>query len=70
MEVRGSTPKEGEDKRKGRRTKRMQRDATAVSVVRSGRRVDSFAERQQLVEGAPLMRNPLGTHSNPFYFGE
>ncbi len=28
----------------GRRTKRMQRDATAVSIVRGGRRVSSFGE--------------------------
>ena len=40
--------------------KRMQRDATAVSIVRSGRRVSSFAECQQLAGGAPLMRMPLG----------
>ncbi len=44
---------------KSRRTKRMQRDATAVSIVRSGRKVGSFAERQQLAEGAPLMRKPF-----------
>lgn len=36
------------------------RDATAVSIVRGGRRVGSFAESQQLAEGAPLMRMPLG----------
>jgi hypothetical protein len=49
-------PKDG---RKSRRTKRMQRDATAVSIVRGGRRVDSFTERQQLAGGAPLMRMPI-----------
>jgi len=37
----------------------MQRDAAAVSVVRSGRKVDSFADRQQLAQGAPLMRKTL-----------
>ncbi len=47
------------DTEKRRRTKRMQRDATAVSVVRDGRRVGSFGGRQQLVEGAPLMRMPF-----------
>jgi len=46
-------------KRKSRRTKRMQRNAKAVSVVRIGCRIRSFAERQQLAEGAPLMRMPL-----------
>ena len=35
------------------------RDATVVSVVRSGRKVSSFAECQQLAEGAPLMRMPF-----------
>lgn len=43
-----------------RTTKRMQRDATAVSIVSDVRRFGSFAERQQLVEGAPLMRMPFG----------
>ena len=37
----------------------MQRDAAAVSIVRGERRVGSFAKRQQLAEGAPLMRKPL-----------
>ena len=45
---------------KSRRTKRMQRDATAVSIVRGGREAGNFAERQQLAEGAPLMRKPFG----------
>lgn len=39
-------------------SKRMQRDATAVSIVRDRRKVGNFAERQQLAEGAPLMRMP------------
>lgn len=39
--------------RKSRRTKRMQRDAIAVSAVCGGRRVGSFAERQQLLKGRP-----------------
>ena len=34
-------------------------DATAVSIIRDGRRLGGFAERQQLAEGAPLMRMPL-----------
>ncbi len=34
-------------------------DATGVSIVLGGGRFGSFAERQQLVEGAPLMRMPL-----------
>lgn len=42
-----------------RTTKRMQRDAEAVSIVHSGRRVGNFAERQQLTEGAPLMHMPI-----------
>ena len=45
--------------KKSRRTKRMQRDATAVSIVCGGHRVGSFVEHQQLAEGAPLMRMPL-----------
>ncbi len=44
---------------KSRRTKRMQRDAAGVPIARGGRRVGTFAERQQLAEGAPLMRKPL-----------
>jgi hypothetical protein len=44
---------------KSRRTKRMQRDATAVSIVLVGRRFGNFAKRQQLAHGAPLMRMPL-----------
>ena len=44
----------------GRISKRMQRDAIGVSIVRSGRKTGSFAECQQLIEGAPLMRMPLG----------
>jgi hypothetical protein len=42
-----------EHKTKSRRTKRMQRDAAAVSIVRGWRRVGSFAERQQLAEERP-----------------
>ncbi len=34
-------------------------DAAVVSIVRGGRRVGSFAESQQLAEGAPLMRMPF-----------
>lgn len=34
-------------------------DATAVSIFPCGRKVGSFAERQQLAEGAPLMRMPF-----------
>ncbi len=44
----------------GRITKRMQRDATVVSTIGSGRKAGSFAGYQQFVEGAPLMRVPLG----------
>jgi hypothetical protein len=43
----------------GRISKRMQRDATAVSIVRGGRRFVSFFGRQQLAHGAPLMRMPI-----------
>jgi hypothetical protein len=35
------------------------RDATGVSIVRGGRSASSFAESQQLVEWAPLMRMPF-----------
>ena len=42
-------------------------DATGVSIVRSGRRSGSFGERQQLAEGAPLMRMPLAARGRrPF----
>ncbi len=34
-------------------------DATVLSVVRGGRKAGSFAERQQMAEGAPLIRNPF-----------
>ncbi len=44
---------------KSRRTKRMQRDATAVSIVRGRCEVGSFVNRQQLAEGAPLIRMPF-----------
>jgi hypothetical protein len=44
---------------RSRRTKRMQRDATGVSPVRSRRRFCNFAGRQQLAEGAPVSRMPL-----------
>ena len=44
----------------GRISKRMQRDAAAVSTVRGRRRFGSFADHQQLAEEAPLMRKPLG----------
>ncbi len=44
----------------GRISKRMQRDATAVPIVHAGGKVGRFAEHQQLVEWAPLMRMPLG----------
>ncbi len=42
-----------ENKRRSRRTTRIQRDATAVSIARGGRRFGGFAECQQLVGGAP-----------------
>jgi hypothetical protein len=42
-----------------RRTKRMQRDAIDVSIVRGGRKAASFAESQQLASRAPLMRMPF-----------
>jgi len=45
--------------KKSRRTKRMQRDATGVSIVRGKRRVGIFAESQQLAGWAPLMRMPF-----------
>ncbi len=48
-----------EHKTKSRRTKRMQWDAAAVSTGRSGRKLSGFAECQQLVTRAPLMRKPL-----------
>jgi len=51
--------------RKSRRTKRMQRDATAVSIVRDERRACSFVDRQQPAEWAPLMRRPLGGREIP-----
>ncbi len=35
------------------------KDATALSRARGGRKADSFAERQQPAEGAPLMRKSL-----------
>ncbi len=38
---------------KGRRTKRMQRDASAVSIVRGVRMGGSFVEHQQRAKGAP-----------------
>lgn len=42
----------------------MQRDATTVPTVSGGRGVGSFAEGQQLVEGAPLMRNAVMRQAN------
>ncbi len=48
-----------ERKTNSRRTKRMQRNAAAVSTVRSGRKLSGFAERRQLAEGGLLMRVPL-----------
>jgi hypothetical protein len=50
---------ESPETQKRRRTKRMQRDAAAVSIVRGGRSVSSFAERQQLAEGAPVSGMPF-----------
>ena len=41
------------------------RNATAVSIVRGGRRAGTFAECQQLAEGAPLLRKPLSTRGSP-----
>lgn len=37
----------------GRISKRMQRDATAISIACGGRKVGSFAECHQMVEGRP-----------------
>ncbi len=54
------TSKGGRGMTTGRRIKRMQREAVAVSIARAGGKVNSFAERQQLAERAPLISKSLG----------
>ena len=44
---------------RGRPAPTRKRDAIAVSIVRSRHKVVGFADRQQLVEWAPLMRMPI-----------
>ena len=50
------------DRELGKRpqNKAAARDATAVSIVRSGRKFCNFVGHQQLAEWAPVSRMPLG----------